>query len=95
MKYNFNEITAALHLLLAQNGAIHDNIKMSKQSWETFKKHQDSSNLLKMMVAGLALQTKANFVGSALVQELPLLLKITEPVIRSVNPALWSKAEKG
>ena len=74
---------------------MHENLKLSKQSWEIFKKHQDCSNLLKMMVAGLALQTKANFVGHALVQELPLLLKIAEPVIRSVNPALWSKQEKG
>ena len=85
----------ALHLLLAQNGAIHDNMNMSKESWDNFKKHQDSRNLIKMMEAGISLKTKANFVGYALIQELPILLKICEPMIRSVNPALWSKSEKG
>ena len=51
-------IVPALHLLLAQNGSIIDNFKMSKQSWDVYKKTQDSQNLMKMMSDGLNLQTK-------------------------------------
>ena len=60
-----------------------------------FKKTQDNQNILKMMSTGLNLITRSNFSGNQLITQLPLLLRICQPSIRSVNPALWSKNEKG
>ena len=79
---------------MAQNGTIVDNFKISKESWDIFKKPQDNLNILKMMSKGINLGTRSNFSGSQLVTQLPILLKICQPSIRSVNPALWSKNEK-
>jgi hypothetical protein len=89
-----NYIVPALHLLLAQNGTIVENFKIQKQSWDMFKKTQDNQNILKMMSTGLNLITRSNFSGNQLITQLPLLLRICQPSIRSVNPALWSKNEK-
>ena len=38
---------------------------------------------------------KSNFCALEMVKQLPILLLICEPSIRSVNPALWSRRDHG
>ena len=38
---------------------------------------------------------KANFCALEMIKQLPILLLICEPSIRSVNPALWSRRDHG
>ena len=39
--------------------------------------------------------SKSNFSALEMVKQLPILLLICEPSIRSVNPALWSRRDHG
>ena len=87
-------VLCAVHLLLAQNGTILSNLRSQNVSWEKEKERQTSVNLMKNLRNGLSMHTRKSFTGNSLVHQLPVILHLLEPSIRSVNLSLLSKKEK-
>ena len=85
---------AALHLLLAQNGTIINNLKSQNVAWEKRGEMSKNNNLIKAVREGMRSGMRNAFEGNALVVQMPIILDLIQPNIRSVNPSLLSKAEK-
>ena len=87
-------VVCAVHLLLAQNGTILSNLRSQNVAWEKEKERQTSVNLMNSLRNGLSMHTRKSFTGNSLIHQLPVILHLLEPSIRSVNLSLLSKNEK-
>jgi len=85
---------AALHLLLAQNGTIINNLKSQNVNWEKRTEMTKNNNLINSVREGMRSGMRNAFEGNALVMQMPIILDLIQPNIRAVNPSLLSKAEK-